>query len=127
MRRASTVQNLLIAILLAARAGTAYAAEGPFIPIDLGSLGGNSRALAVHDGAQVVAGSIPTGDVARQASAWTPAGGMIELGTLGGSGSFARAVNASGQVVGFSRLASLTSTRAFSWTPAEGIIDLGTL
>ena len=39
------------------------------------------------------------------AFSWTPAGGMVDLGTLGGTCSDATAVNASGQVVGFSTTA----------------------
>src|SRR5438445_2945213 len=103
MRRASTVQNLLIAILLAAHAGAAYAAEDPFIPIDLGTIGGSSSvALAVNASGQVVGASTLNAGAffPTHAFSWTPAGGMIDLGTLGGSGSGATAVNATGQVVG---------------------------
>src|SRR5206468_274992 len=128
MRRASTVQNLLIAILLAANAGAAYAAETPFITIDLGTLPGgrDSRALAVNDSGQVVGWSNqPSGQ--SLAFSWTPAGGMIDLGTLGGPGSNALAVNANGQVVGESIVTLGVSNHAFSWTPAGGMIDLGAL
>src|SRR5438309_407792 len=56
MRRAATMHNLLIAILLATHA-TAYAAEGPFIPFDLGTLGGSqSFAYDLNTGGQVVGG-----------------------------------------------------------------------
>ena len=60
MRRKSTMQTLLIALLLAAHAGATYAAGGPFIPIDLGVLVDDgcpctsSDALAVNDRGQVV-------------------------------------------------------------------------
>src|SRR5204863_229750 len=122
---ASTVQHLLIAILLAAYAGTAYAAEGPFIPIDLGSLGGNASANAVNDSGRVV--GVVYGAASR-AFSWTPAEGMIDLGTLGGGTfdfSIAAAVNDRGQVVGAS---SLNGARhAISWTRADGMIDLGNL
>src|SRR5439155_26590286 len=96
MRRASTVQNLLIAILLAANAGAAYAAETPFIPIDLGTLGGlNSGAGAVDDSGQVVGFSVLPVFGAR-AFSWTAAGGLIDLGTLGVLGRGALAVDAIG-------------------------------
>src|SRR5438046_9823874 len=100
MRRASTVQNLLIAILLAANAGAAYAAETPFIPIDLGTLGGlNSGAGAVNDSGEIVGFSaLPV--FGAHAFSWTAAGGMIDLGTLGGPGSGALAVADIGAVVG---------------------------
>src|SRR5438309_11631370 len=100
MRGASTVQNLLIAILLAAIATAAYAAETPFIPIDLGTLGGlQSGAGAVNDSGQIVGFSaLPV--FGAHAFSWTAAGGMIDLGTLGGTGSGAGAVAANCQVVG---------------------------
>src|SRR5438552_9542030 len=100
MRRASTVQNLLIAILLAAHAGTAYAAEGPFIPIDLGTLAGTeSEASGVNDSGQVVASSSTGDSAALHPFSWTQAGGMIDLGTLFGAFSFAVAVTACAQVL----------------------------
>src|SRR5438552_3463931 len=127
MRRASTVQNLLIAILLAANAGAAYAAETPFIPIDLGTLGGlQSGAGAVNDSGQIVGFSaLPV--FGAHAFSWTAAGGMIDLGTLGGPGSGTLAVDANGQVVGGSIVTLGVSNHAFSWTPAGGMIDLGAL
>jgi probable HAF family extracellular repeat protein len=57
---------------------------------------------------------------------WTQAGGMVDLGTLGGSHSYATAVNGSGQVVGHSATANGTRMHAFVWTQAGGMIDLGT-
>ena len=120
MRRAAAMHNLLITILLATHA-TAYAAEGPFIPIDLGTLGGSqSSASDVNTSGQVVGASN------GRAFLWTQAGGMIDLGTLGGSYSAARALNANGQVVGGSSLSD-GAGHAFSWTPASGMVDLGTL
>src|SRR5438046_10381769 len=117
MRRASTVQNLLIAILLAANAGAAYAAETPFIPIDLGTLGGlNSGAGAVNDSGQIVGFSaLPV--FGAHAFSWTAAGGMIDLGTLGGPGSEALEVSANGQVGG-GRETGAVGSADLSWTPA---------
>jgi probable HAF family extracellular repeat protein len=58
---------------------------------------------------------------------WTAAGGMQDLGTLGGSGSEANAVSADGSVVvGWAENAA-RDRRAFRWTAARGIQDLGTL
>ena len=56
---------------------------------------------------------------------------VIDLGTLGGTGSTAYAINAGGQVVGQSTLApnavGVIATHAFSWTAKGGMIDLGSL
>ena len=53
--------------------------------IDLGTLGGaSSGAEAVNDSGQVVGGS-QTASGANHAFLWTQAGGMVDLGTLGGT------------------------------------------
>ena len=54
----------------------------------------------MNDGGQVVGISTTAGNAATHAFSWTQAGGMVDLGTLGGSYSYAIAVNDSGQVVG---------------------------
>jgi probable HAF family extracellular repeat protein len=61
------------------------------------------------------------------AFSWTRAGGLIDLGTLGGPFSLADAVNARGQVVGYASLSDGLAYHAFSWTQAGGMVDLGTL
>src|SRR5216117_3089031 len=129
MRRKSTMQTLL-ALLLAAHAGATYAAEGPFIPIDLGVLVDDgypytsSGAQAVNDRGQVV-GASGSGAGSRP-FLWTLEGGMVDLGTLDGSSAGAVAVSANGHVVGQSRTAGNTEEHAFLWTAEDGMIDLGT-
>src|SRR6266542_3972255 len=108
----------------------ANAATAPITAVDLGTLGGiESQATAVNNSGQVV-GYGRLANYEYHAFSWTQAGGMIDLGTLGG-GTFssAVAVNASGQVVGFSTNTAQPyfPLHAFSWTQAGGMIDLGTL
>ena len=56
---------------------------------------------------------------------WTPAGGMIDLGTLPGGGgqNVAAGMNATGQVVGWS--GRRIDERVVVWTAGSGMVDLG--
>ena len=67
-----------------------------------------------------------TGNTAYHAFVWTPADGLFDLGTLGGTYSFATAIDDAGRIVGESAIAG-GQTRAFSWTGGGGMVDLGTL
>ena len=127
--RAGQFVLILGAVLVgAAVARHTGAATTAFVAVDLGTLGGDfSFAYDVNARGQVVGDSFTTGNVADHAFSWTPTGGMIDLGTLGGS-SFAVAVSACGQIVGHSYTTPQEEhAHAFSWTPAGGMIDLGTL
>ena len=57
---------------------------------------------------------------------WSAAGGLMDLGTLGGAVSGAHGVNGHGQVVGHS-LRSDASNHAFLWTQDDGMRDLNAL
>ena len=124
------------ALFLAMVGGSGAAAAGSaFVAIDLGALGGNaSVAGALNDSGQVAGRIVYAGGYAH-AFSWTQSGGMIDLGTLGGSNSSIgsnniygdpHALNDAGQIVGSSTTAN-GATHAFSWTPSGGMIDLGTL
>jgi len=106
---------------------------------DLGTLGGDvSVALGVSADGSVVVGWAYSGSEAllllfgvgfgqHHAFRWTEAGGMEDLGTLGGDHGWALGVSADGSVVvGWAHNAA-GQKRAFRWTEAGGMEDLGTL
>ena len=103
--------------------------------VDIGTLGGAVRPVAVNNLGQVVGtSSLQTAPFASffpaHAFLWTASGGMSDLGTLGGASSVAAAVNQSGRVVGWAQTAGAASDmnnwRAFLWT-ASGMMNLGSL
>jgi probable HAF family extracellular repeat protein len=86
-----------------------------------------SEAWGVSADGSVVVGWADNAAGQGRAFRWTAAGGMQDLGTLGGSGSGATGVSADGSVVvGWARNAA-EQRRAFRWTAARGMQDLGTL
>ena len=98
---------------------------------DLGTLAGGSlsQALGLSASGYVVGASC--GDSYCHAFLWTKAGGMQDLGTLPGGGSYsvAAGVNEFMQVAGSSDLTQpfMGNTHAFLWTSTVGMLDLGTL
>lgn len=73
-----------------------------------------SEALAVNPSGQIV-GSSQTADGTFHAFSWTHEGGMVDLGTLGGTSSRAVAVLPSGDVVGQSYTAGNTAYHVVLW------------
>jgi probable HAF family extracellular repeat protein len=64
--------------------------------LDLGTLGGDSMACGVDASGRVVGWSyilLPGNIIAQHAFSWTAAGGLVDLGTLGGNSSVANAIN----------------------------------
>src|SRR5207249_8138849 len=56
---------------------------------------------------------------------WTLAGGLQDVGNLGGGPGMAASINDRGQVVGW--VESVGGLHAFSWTQAGGMVHLGNL
>src|SRR5437762_11880168 len=91
---------LLVVLLASPQPATGDAATGPFILMDLGTLGGNRGvARAVNNSGQVVGISSTAGGKNRALSWWT-AGGRMDDGSLGGNDSLAEVGSACGRVVG---------------------------
>jgi len=104
------------------------------------SIFAESSANAISANGQVIVGAT-TSDMhpeRGEAFRWTPAGGMVGLGTLNGTGfgtySVAKAVNADGSViVGQSSSNTvinpifMSSGEAFRWTQGGGMVGLGAL
>ena len=131
---------LLGASLITLTPSLAQADSGTLTP--LGSLGGNGGGssggyesgvlysysnMLSADGSTVVGDSYLADNSTDHAFRWTTSGGMVDLGTLGGSsGSYAAAVSGNGSVVvGGSYLAGNSTYDAFRWTQATGMVDLG--
>jgi probable HAF family extracellular repeat protein len=74
-----------------------WSEAGGLVPLTLGGLwsGVNSISPAGHVTGYAY---LPTGE--PHAFSWTPSGGLVDLGALGGNYSYAYAVNASGDIVG---------------------------
>ena len=81
-----------------------------------------SEAYRINDAGQIVGLALTVGIFGR--AAYWDAGGVTDIGALGGSSSFANDINEAGVVVG-SAASGTTGSRAFSWTTSGGIVDLG--
>jgi probable HAF family extracellular repeat protein len=104
---------------------------------DVGTLGGPDSQpfvnIAINESGQVVGSAFTnstpnpvTGFPTTDPFLWTKAGGMQDLGTLGGNLGGPEFVNNRGQVVGFSNVAGDLTAHPFLWE--KGVLtDLGTL
>ncbi|MBX3399361.1 MAG: hypothetical protein KF873_11505 [Gemmataceae bacterium] len=93
----------------------------------LGTLGGNNSSAIGVNALAVVAGTSDVTGGGTRPFVWTEAGGLVDLGGLGGADSLGRAfgINDLGQVVGRSDRGDGTFG-AFLWDPVTGFTDLGT-
>ena len=111
-----------MAAVTAASASAAPVGEVPAYRVtDLGTLAGapDSSAMGINDRGDVV------GQSGGHAVLWRH-GGIVDLGTLGGSYSGAVDVNGRGDVVGYSEVAEGAGNHAFVWRGGR-MIDLGPL
>ncbi|MBI3855307.1 MAG: hypothetical protein HY293_06415 [Planctomycetes bacterium] len=89
---------------------------------DIATLGYNSYPTGINATGQVV-GWIDLGGTLH-AFSYTPAAGMIDIGTLGNGDSRATAVNKNGQVTGVSGTTTFRD-HVFLWSAATGMLDEG--
>ena len=88
---------------------------------------GEPRRWRINSTGQVVGYSDLDGRRRRPAddpSRGRSTGGMVDLGSLGGTNGRAVAVNDGGQVVGWSAPSEGGAAHGFSWTPGDGMVDL---
>jgi len=120
--------------LLIATVGSAHGALHAFIwdaingVRDLGTLGGDSFAVAVNDSGTVTGYYTPPG-FNYHGFVWTEATGMVDLGIPGGGDNdratcFPTAINSAGNIVGYGRQVD-GSQVAFFWSPTGGFTTLG--
>lgn len=95
----------------------------------LGTLGDDSRGLAVSaDGGTIAGDYYASTTIDFLAFRWTASTGMQPLGTLGGARSTVRGLSADGKVIaGWSLVAGPGTERAFRWSESAGMQSLGTL
>ena len=107
---------------------------------DLGTLGGpDALPEAMNDRGQIIGwsytnstpnsnnGYVCPPNVPTQDPFYWDKGGIVDIGTFGGTCGVAIFINNRGQVVGTSNLSGNQTHRAFIWTREEGMKDLGTL
>src|SRR5688572_17779629 len=129
-RRLSIARAIAVSCALVALPGAVARSQSfTFHELDLG--GTQTVVQAIDDGRAAGWGTWPPNvggenETEVHAFTWTAAGGIVDIGTLGGTRAQAVAVDGD-RVVGFSRLPGDTVSHAFSWTPTEGMRDLGTL
>ncbi len=86
-----------------------------------------SHAAAISSDGGTIVGSASGATGSESAARWTASGGLLNLGTLGGSTSTANAVSANGSVIVGNSNDANQSVRAFRWTEAGGMQSLGDL
>jgi probable HAF family extracellular repeat protein len=123
-RVAQAVERALVGALVLALIATAGWSQSLTW---LGTLGGIRAGFGVSADGAVVVGWAENAAGFYRAFRWTSSGGMQDLGTLGGGGSWANGVSADGAVVVGGSYNAARQWRAFRWTASGGMQDLGTL
>jgi probable HAF family extracellular repeat protein len=97
-------------------------------PRVLPTLGGEegSNATDINELGQIAGTSTDENNVDARAVLWPATGGVVDLGTLGGTESHGLALNDLGQVVGWAKTPSGV-IHGFLWSAGTGMVDVGTL
>jgi probable HAF family extracellular repeat protein len=113
-----------LALASSARAQILYTVtEIPTLPIAGAT---HSEAVGINNRGQVA--GFTRGTQINRAFRWSPATGLLDLGSLpGGSSTSATGINDAGQVVGSAQVGTLGPSHAFRYTDGAGMVDLGTL
>lgn len=103
--------------------------DASYTRTDIPPTGGGFYSIvnATNQDGTVLVGEIQIGPGITRAFRWTVAGGVQNLGTIGGiatSQSFATSVSADGSIVVGYNITNTGSMRAFRWTQATGMLDL---
>lgn len=93
----------------------------------IGSFSGSGSANGISSDGSIVVGYSKNSFGNDRAFRWTSLGGMVDLGTLGGSSAVATSISADGtSIVGGSTNAAGNET-AFIWSATTGMTSIGTL
>ena len=131
MMRTNLMTNAALAMILSAALAIPLAANAQTVfprarNYEVHELTLNGSGCLVTDIDRGMAVGLCNLETPRRAFAWTEAMGVIDLGTLGGTGAIALGTR-DGRAVGSSALSGDLTENAFAWSLSTGMIDLGSL
>ena len=129
MKRLRSLLRLIVAVSIVVPLPSLAAAQA-YSVTNIGKASTRPSPRAVDNNGDVVGVLVvPTKPQQSHAFLWNKSGGILDLGTLSGSGndSAAFGINTSGQIVGQANSSASGSDQAFLWTNTAGMIDLGNL